>query len=119
PHGHATRADDLLKGTRGNECPVDRERDYIWRLQTHRAVDLRVRHERHLDFARDSAKPGDAQMDVSCREAALLDTAFHSNAHSGNIENHTINDRSRWERDLTKTQEFGPSASGGHLGHTD
>jgi len=66
----------------------DRKRDDVKRLKPHCCVDLRIRYERHLDFARDCAKSGNPQVHVSCREATLLDAALHCNSHCGNIEDH-------------------------------
>ena len=58
-------------------------------------------------------------MHLSRREAALLDAALHCNAHRGNIEDHTVNNSSRREGDLTKTEQFRLSTPHGHFGHAD
>ena len=119
PHGHPVGAHGLFQGTCGDERLVDRKRDDVKGLKPHCCVDLRIRYERHLDFARDCAKSGNPQVHVSCREATLLDAALHCNSHRGNVEDHAINNGSRREGDLTKTQELRPSTARGHFGHTD
>ncbi len=114
------RADGLLQGSCRDESLVYGERDDVKGLQAHRGVDLRIRHERHLDFARDRAKSGDPEMHLSRREAAFFDAPLNCNAHGHNIEDHTINDCSWGKGDLTKTQELRSSTSrSSHFGHAD
>jgi hypothetical protein len=85
---------------------VERERDDLLRLESHGTLDLSVGNPGHIELARNDPETGDANHDGIRDESTIVPKPTYGISHSRDVLDLTVDYRTRWEPNLTESDQL-------------